>query len=106
MLSVVDTGIGFHATLVRRYKFLANNEAAIAHAIQQCVSSQPVSRNAGAGLDILAGAMKNHAGHLEIVSKDGLWRQQPDGSCSGRTLPFSFPGTCINIQLDNTGILR
>jgi len=106
MLSVVDTGIGFHATLARRYKFLANNEAAIAHAIQYGVSSRSKHGNAGAGLDILADAMKNHAGHLEIVSKDGLWRQQPDGSRSGGTLPFSFPGTCINVQLDNTGILR
>ena len=39
MLFVVDTGIGVHATLARRYKFLANNEAAVAHAIQQGVSS-------------------------------------------------------------------
>lgn len=71
MLSVVDTGIGFHATLARRYKCLANNEAAIAHAIQQGVSSRLGGRNAGAGLDILAGAMKKHAGHflfLEPVS--------------------------------------
>lgn len=71
MLSVVDTGIGFHATLAPRYKCLANNEEAIAHAIQQGVSSKPVGRNAGAGLDILAGTMKTHAGHflfLEPVS--------------------------------------
>lgn len=103
MLSVADLGIGFFATLGNRYN-LENNEQAIELAVQSGVSSKSRGRNAGAGLDVLRVYLK-HSGALEIISKDGRWRQKPDGTTLKETLPFSFPGTCINVEFDNRKIL-
>lgn len=103
MLSVADLGIGFLATLGARYN-LRNNEQAIELAVQSGVSSKSRGRNAGAGLDVLRDYLK-HSGSLEIISIDGRGRQKPDGTPLKETLPFSFPGTCINIEFDNRKIL-
>lgn len=104
--SVADIGIGFLATLRDRYKNLRNNEQAIERAVQSGVSSKSRGGNAGAGLYILSDFLKHYSGYLEIISIDGIWRQKPDGTTLQDTLPFSFPGTCINIEFDNRKILE
>ena len=102
LFSVADYGIGFLKTLCDHYSSLNNNTEAIALAIQSGISSKSKIRNAGAGLDILSGFLKQR-GNLEIISFDGIWRQSNDGELSD-TLPFSFPGSCVNIEFNNKKI--
>ncbi len=103
MLSVADLGLGFLKTLLPKYPDLSAAEGAIALAIQEGISSKSKKRNRGAGLSILCDFLKLR-GNLEIISIDGLWQQDTAGSSSSRTLPFSFPGSCINIEFDNQKI--
>ena len=106
IFSVADLGVGFLETLRPEYNDLSKNEEAIALAVQSGVSSKSRGGNAGAGLDILCGFLKHCSGHLEIISIDGVWRQNPDGTSSTDTIPFSFPGSCINIEFDNQTIMN
>ena len=103
MLSVADLGVGFLDTLLPKYPRLSANEGAIALAIQAGISSKSKDRNIGAGLSILSDFLKQR-GKLEIISIDGLWQQDVAGNSASRTLPFSFPGSCINIEFDNQKI--
>lgn len=104
-LSVTDLGVGFLESLLPRYSFLESDEAAISLAIEKGVSSKSRRRNTGAGLDILSGWMKTQHGELEIISKDGRWRQLSQGTCEHETLRFSFPGTCINMHVPTNVLL-
>lgn len=106
IFSVADLGVGFLETLRPEYNDLSKNQEAIALAVQSGVSSKSRGGNAGAGLDILCGFLKHYSGHLEIISIDGVWRQNPDGTSSTDTIPFSFPGSCINIEFDNQTIMN
>ena len=103
MLSVADLGIGFLGTLHARYKNLKNDKEAIALAVQSGVSAKSRGGNAGAGLDILSDFLGRYAGDFKIISMDGVWHQSPDGIVND-TIPFSFPGTCITIILNNQKI--
>ena len=104
-LSVTDLGIGFLESLLPQYSSLQSDEAAISFAVQEGVSSRSNRRNRGAGLHILSEWMKTQCGELEIISKDGRWRQLPQGSCEHETLRFSFPGTCINMHVPTDVLL-
>ena len=103
MFSVADLGVGFLDTLLPQYPYLSANEEAIALAIQEGISSKSRGSNAGAGLSILCDFLK-HRGNLEIISIDGLWQQDSAGDSLRRSMPFSFPGSCINIEFDNRKI--
>jgi len=104
-LSVTDLGIGFLATLYPRYAHLHSDEDAIALAVQDGVSSKTKRNNRGAGLHILSDWLKRQRGELEIISKDGRWRQLSNGSVLHETLRFSFPGTCINMHVPTAVLL-
>jgi len=105
IFSVADLGVRFLKTLGSVRKDLSNNKDAIELAVQSGVSSKSRGGNAGAGLSILRDFLKRR-GKLEIISIDGVWRQNPDENSSTDTLPFSFPGSCINIAFDNRKIVR
>jgi len=104
-MSVTDLGIGFLASLLPRYKQLKTDVEAIALAVQEGVSSKSNRRNRGAGLYILSDWLKEQRGELEIISMDGRWRQLPQGSTQHENLPFSFPGTCINLSVPTDVLL-
>ncbi len=99
MFSVTDLGIGFFQTLSPHYRHLDSEASAIALAVQPGVSSKARGKNMGAGLYILSEWLKNHQGELEIISKDGRWKQGPDGQTFQEPLPFSFPGSSINLMV-------
>lgn len=106
LLSVVDLGVGILATLLPRYgDKVKTHVQAIALAIQPGVSCKSRGGNAGAGLDILAGFLALYGGKLEIISMCGRWIQTTEGACLSEELPFTFPGTCINIEFNNQTIL-
>jgi len=109
MLSVADCGVGFLETLRPRYTSLSHesqdqNAKAIALAVQEGISSKSRGSNAGAGLYILSDFLKQR-GNVEIISKDGVWRQNADGTTLSRTIPFAFPGSCVNVEFDNQKIM-
>ena len=99
MLSVIDFGIGFCATLSPRYQDITSDAQAIALAVRDGVSSKARKWNAGRGLYILSDWVKKRKGQLEIVSRDGHWTQNSHGATHTRTLPFEFPGSCINLSI-------
>ena len=103
LFSVADLGVGFLQTLRPEFPQLRENRSAIALAIKYGVSSKSKGRNVGAGLSILSDFLR-FRGKLEIISFDGVWRQGFQGNSVTDTLPFSFPGSCINIEFDNQKI--
>jgi anti-sigma regulatory factor (Ser/Thr protein kinase) len=98
-LAVTDLGIGFLESLLPRYGYLETDVEAIALAVQKGVSSKSTIRNAGAGLYILCDWVRNQQAELEIISRDGKWKQLPNGKLELETLSFPFPGTCINMRV-------
>ena len=104
MFSVADRGVGFLETLRHKYTNLNNDQEAVALAIESGISSKSKVRNAGRGLYLLCDFLK-HCGNLEIISKDGVWRQNSNGTTSSQTMPFCFPGSCVNIEIDKQQIM-
>lgn len=104
-LSVTDLGIGFLESLFPRYNQLQSDEEAIALAIQEGVSSKTRRSNRGAGLHILSDWLRRQGGELEIVSKDGRWKQLSSGNVEHETLRFAFPGTCISMHVPTAVLL-
>lgn len=105
MLSTIDLGVGFLKTLRPKFPSLTNNADAIELAVQPRITSQSKIHNAGAGLDVLSGFLKEFSGNLEIISRNGRWTQDKTGSCRKSTLPFQFPGTCLNLTFDDKAIM-
>ena len=99
--SIVDLGVGILATLREKYPALKNSPEAISLAVQSGVSGKPIGRNAGVGLWLLTAFLKQYGGQLQIVSFEGDWTQNSEGKCVAANLPFQFPGTCINIIINN-----
>lgn len=106
MFSITDLGVGFLSSLVGRYQHLTSDKDAIALAVQSGVSSKSTARNAGAGLYILTDWAKTYQGEVEIISGDGRWKQRPGGNQHASTLPFTFPGTCINLCIHTDPVIR
>jgi hypothetical protein len=104
-MSVTDLGVGFLASLQPCYQNLNTDEEAITLAIKEGVSSKSSPRNRGAGLYILSDWLKEQGGELEIISMDGRWRLLTGGSVHHETIPFSFPGTCINLSVPTDVLL-
>jgi hypothetical protein len=97
MLSVMDFGVGFLYRLGDLYPQLHSDAEAIALAVKDGISSKRSKRNAGRGLHILSEWIRHREGELEIISQDGHWIQDSTGRTRTENLPFSFPGTCINL---------
>lgn len=104
--SIIDLGVGILATLREKYPALKSSREAISLAVQSGVSGKPIGRNAGVGLWVLTGFLKQYGGQLQIVSCEGDWTQNPSGECVAVSRPFQFPGTCINIIIDNRTLPR
>ena len=97
MLSVVDFGVGFYQSLSPTYRQLNTDAEAIELAVKPGISSKTKKNNAGRGLYILSDWARQCEGDLEIISLDGHWKQSQNGMASARTLPYDFPGSCINL---------
>lgn len=104
-LSTIDLGVGLLKTLQPKFPDLRHDSDAIALAVQPGITSKSRPNNAGIGLDVLRGFLMTSRGTLEIVSRDGCWKQEADGSTTKSVLPFEFPGTCINLTFDDQAIM-
>ena len=104
MLSVMDFGVGFYEQLHPRYPHLTSDSEAIALAVKEGITSKPKKRNAGRGLPILSGWVKTCNGDLEIISQDGYWIQNQEGLTRTESIPFDFPGSCINLCVHTDNI--
>lgn len=58
-------------------------------------------KNAGRGLWILSGFLKECSGQLSIVSGNGSLIQDIDGNITIKDLTFDLCGSCINIDINN-----
>lgn len=105
ILSALDLGVGFLRTLQPQYPSLKHDSEAIELAVQQGITAKSKPYNAGAGLDVLSGLLKEYGGSLEIISRDGRWKQDKTSKCTKHTLPFQFPGTCINLEFDDQAMI-
>lgn len=100
ILSIVDFGKGFLSSLSQSYPQLRSNAEAIKLAIQEGTTSKGI-RNAGRGLWILSGFLKECSGQLNIVSGNGFLAQNIDGNITTKNLTFDLCGSCINIDINN-----
>jgi hypothetical protein len=106
MFSVTDLGVGFLQTLYPHYPHLTSESEAIALSVRPGVSSKTRKSNAGAGLYILSDWLQHHGGELEIISRDGRWKQFSDGKATRGNLSFSFPGSSINLCVHTEALER
>ena len=104
-LSTIDLGVGLLNTLRPLFPHLKHDSEAIELAVKPGITSKSRPNNAGVGLDVLSGFLSENRGTLEIVSRDGEWKQAADGTTKKRTLPFDFPGTCINLTFDDQAFM-
>jgi hypothetical protein len=100
ILSIVDFAKGFLSSLFQSYPQLRSNAEAINLAIQEGTTSKGM-RNAGRGLWILSGFLKECSGQLNIVSGNGFLEQNIDGNITTKNLTFDLCGSCINIDINN-----
>ncbi|MDT7043309.1 hypothetical protein [Candidatus Nitronereus thalassa] len=104
IISVLDLGVGFLSTLKPAFPHLESEVDAIEHAVGEGVTSK-TERHGGSGLWILSGFLETCGGKLEITSGNGFWSQNMDGVLAKTKIPFDLPGSCINISIDNLGVL-
>lgn len=92
----MDFGVGFLANLQPFYPHIRDDVAALKAAVESGISSKrTVERRArGVRLDVIKGFMQN-MGAFQIVSRTGLWSQEPGGSVWTRRLAFEFPGSFL-----------
>ena len=100
ILSIVDLGMGFLKSLSESYPQLQSNAEALELAIQEGITSKGM-QNAGRGLWVLSGFLKECSGLLNIVSGDGFLAQDIDGKVTVKDLTFDLCGSCINIDINN-----
>jgi len=101
VLSVLDLGVGFYESLKPFYTEIQTHSDAIDLAIEEGVSSKRTieTRVRGLGLSNLVGFFSDR-GAIEILSHKGYWVKTPQTKVVKQDLPYSFPGTCINMFID------
>ncbi len=106
-LSIVDLGIGFLESLKNSYPALENSIDAIDKAIEEGTSSKKGGeiKSRGLGLNNVSGFLRNR-GNLEIISYDGLWKQDNNGTVKKTTLDFSFKGVCVSMTIQEEKIIN
>ncbi len=98
-VAVVDTGIGIHVSLSRRFPELGPVES-LRSVFAGGYTSQSLSRNMGQGISNLAQVVANHAGELIVYSGNAVGIRQPNvAEDYFDRVDASFPGTAIFFKM-------
>lgn len=100
--SVVDLGIGFRQNIANKRNILFNSLDAIKWAISERNTSKLAEVDkipGGLGLKLLREFIRKNEGRIQIISDSGYWEENK-GNESYRSLPGTFPGTMVNIEIN------
>ena len=105
---IIDTGVGFHKTISRKYKEINTNEEAIRKALEKGVTGATESKmyyklygqlkNAGYGLYVISEMIKYYNGKLWIISKNGSLIQSGN-NIKSKSLKYEWNGSVIVVRL-------
>ena len=105
---IIDTGLGFHKTISRKYKEINSNEKAIIKALEKGVTGTTENKiyyslygqvkNAGYGLYVISEMVKYYKGKLWIISKNGFMIQRPNSIVS-KTVNYEWNGSIVIVRL-------
>jgi anti-sigma regulatory factor (Ser/Thr protein kinase) len=105
---IIDTGLGFHKTISRKYSEISSNKEAIKKALEKGVTGTTESKmyyrmygqlkNAGLGLYVISEMVKYYNGKLFIISKNGSLTQQGN-SIKSKSLNHEWNGSIVIVRL-------
>jgi hypothetical protein len=98
--AIADLGIGISQTLINKKGLRFSAEDAIDWAMQGANTTKTGSIPGGLGLKLLREFIRLNRGRIQVVSHTGYWEQRTDGNVEKKTLPFPFPGTVVNIEIN------
>jgi len=102
--AIADLGVGIPQTLLNKKGLTLSPEEAIDWAMEGTHTTKTGSIPGGLGLKLLREFIRLNHGKIQVVSHTGYWEQCTDGSVIKRTLPSSFPGTVVNIEINTADI--
>lgn len=98
--TITDLGIGIRNNLLTRIGLTLAPDQAIDWAMEGNNTTKVGTIPGGLGLKILREFIKFNQGRLQVVSDAGYWEQHPDGEKVMNIIPYSFPGTIVNIEIN------
>ncbi len=99
--TVTDLGMGFRENIRRNIHLDLDTPRAIDWAMRDRNTTKQGDVPGGLGLKILREFIRLNGGKLQIVSTDGYWEQLSKGKVVKRQLPFPFPGSIVNIEINS-----
>jgi hypothetical protein len=98
--AIADLGIGIPQTLSDKKKIDLDPEDAIDWAMRDRNTTKTGPIPGGLGLKLLREFIRLNHGRIQAVSQTGYWEQCVDGSVVKKSLPYPFPGTVVNIEIN------
>lgn len=97
--TISDAGIGIRENVKRYTKRKVNSCNAIKWAMTEGHTTKSGSHPGGLGLKLLKDFVQLNKGKLQIVSNFGYYEFNADGESCDK-MDYSFPGTCVNIEIN------
>jgi len=98
--TIADLGIGIRSNLLAQKGLNMSAEDAINWAMEGRNTTKTGPIPGGLGLKLLREFIRLNNGRIQVVSDSGFWEQNFDGTVYQQSLPFPFPGTMVNIEIN------
>jgi len=99
--TISDAGVGIRENVRRYTKRKVNSCNAIKWAMTEGHTTKRGNQPGGLGLKLLKDFVQLNKGKLQIVSNFGYYEFNADGESCDK-MDYSFPGTCVNIEINTT----
>jgi len=99
--TISDAGVGIRENVRRYTKRKVNSCNAIKWAMTEGHTTKSGNQPGGLGLKLLKDFVQLNKGKLQIVSNFGYYEFNADGESCDK-MDYSFPGTCVNIEINTT----
>lgn len=98
--TITDLGIGIRQNIYQKIGLDLSAAEAIDWAMNGSNTTKRGPIPGGLGLKLLREFISLNQGKIQIISDLGYWEQKTDGHVDSRNLPFAFPGTIVNIEIN------
>lgn len=98
--TIADLGIGIRENLLDKIGLKLAADEAINWAVEGNNTTKRGRIPGGLGLKLLREFIKLNQGKMQMISDTGYWEQFPDGRKEMALLPYRFPGTIVNIEIN------
>lgn len=100
--TIADLGIGIRQNLLDKIGLKLAADQAIDWALEGSNTTKRGRIPGGLGLKLLREFIRLNQGRLQIISDSGYWEQFSDGRKEITLLPYRFPGTVVNIEINTS----